>query len=66
MSAPAASAAGKVALVTGGARGIGAAIAEGLRARGARVAILDVDAAALVACPFDRLKIAAGIAGPAA
>jgi len=30
------------------------------------VAILDVDAAALVACPSDRLKIAADIAGPAA
>ena len=66
MSAPAVSAAGKVALVSGGARGIGAAIADGLLAIGARVAILDVDAAALEACPTDRLKIEADIADPAA
>jgi NAD(P)-dependent dehydrogenase (short-subunit alcohol dehydrogenase family) len=64
LSAPAASTAGKVALVTGGARGIGAAIAEGLRASGGRVAILDVDAAALEACPLDVLKIEADIADP--
>ena len=51
MTAASASAAGKVVLVTGGARGIGAAIAEGLLAGGARVAILDLDAAALEACP---------------
>ena len=66
MTAPAVSAAGRVALVTGGARGIGAAIADGLLAAGARVAILDVDAGALAACPLDVLMIEADIADPAA
>ena len=58
-------AAGKVALVTGGARGIGAAIAEGLRAIDAKVAIVDCDAAALAACPLDVLKLEADVARPA-
>ena len=34
---------GKVALVTGGAQGIGAAIADGLRADGAEVVIADLN-----------------------
>ena len=62
MIAPAVSAAGKVALITGGARGIGAAIAEGLVADGLTVAILDLDAGALEACPLDVLKIQANVA----
>ena len=33
----------KVALVTGGARGIGAAIAREMAGQGARVALLDLD-----------------------
>ena len=37
---------GRVALVTGGASGIGAAVAQGLRAGGARVVTFDIDARA--------------------
>jgi NAD(P)-dependent dehydrogenase (short-subunit alcohol dehydrogenase family) len=61
MTTPAVSAAGKVALVTGGARGIGAAIAVGLREVGAKVAVLDVDDAALASCPGDVLTVQADI-----
>lgn len=36
---------GQVAVVTGGAQGIGGAVADGLRAKGARVAVWDMDEA---------------------
>ena len=49
--------AGKLAIVTGGARGIGAGIAQVLAGQGARVAILDLDGAAAE-------KIAAALAVP--
>jgi NAD(P)-dependent dehydrogenase (short-subunit alcohol dehydrogenase family) len=44
---------GKVAIVTGGRRGIGRAIAAGLAAEGARIAILDVVGAEEAAREFD-------------
>jgi len=40
---------GRVALVTGGARGIGLAIAQRLAADGARVALVDLDKSAVEA-----------------
>jgi NAD(P)-dependent dehydrogenase (short-subunit alcohol dehydrogenase family) len=49
--------AGKLAIVTGGARGIGAGIARALAVQGARVAILDLDLA-------EAEKTAAGLPGP--
>jgi NAD(P)-dependent dehydrogenase (short-subunit alcohol dehydrogenase family) len=52
---------GAAALVTGGARGIGAAIAEALAANGARVAVADIDAAG-AAAQADRLPGAIGCA----
>lgn len=44
---------GRVALITGGARGIGLAIARELVGRGARAALVDLDAAALDAAAAD-------------
>jgi NAD(P)-dependent dehydrogenase (short-subunit alcohol dehydrogenase family) len=45
---------GKVAIVTGGAQGIGLAIAEGLAAEGARIVIADLKGAHEAAAGFDR------------
>jgi NAD(P)-dependent dehydrogenase (short-subunit alcohol dehydrogenase family) len=44
---------GKIAVVTGGRRGIGRAIADGLAAEGARIAILDVEPAEDAAAAYD-------------
>lgn len=54
----------RVAMVTGAARGIGAAIAAGLAADGVRVAAFDLDADALAALPDEMLKIAADVSDP--
>lgn len=63
---------GQVAVVTGGARGIGLGIARRLRADGARVAVWDRDPAPATADGFDHLaavdvtdaaSVAAGLAG---
>ncbi len=45
---------GKVAIVTGGAQGIGAAYARGLAAEGAKVAIADIDSGAGVVAEITR------------
>jgi NAD(P)-dependent dehydrogenase (short-subunit alcohol dehydrogenase family) len=56
---------GKIALVTGGAGGLGSATARALAASGARVAIGDVDpAGAAVAAEIDGIFIAADVADP--
>jgi NAD(P)-dependent dehydrogenase (short-subunit alcohol dehydrogenase family) len=47
---------GKVALVTGGSRGLGAAVAERLAAQGANVAISFVNSAEKAAAVVDKLK----------
>ena len=44
---------GKVAVVTGGAQGIGRAIADGLAAEGARIVIADLKAADEAAASYD-------------
>jgi NAD(P)-dependent dehydrogenase (short-subunit alcohol dehydrogenase family) len=57
---PADTLSGRVAVVTGGARGIGAATAGALAARGAAVAILDVDESAAIGAAAD-LATATGV-----
>lgn len=57
MGAPSAVLDGRVALVTGGASGIGAAIAAELMVRGATVAVTDIDDAKLAAAPAALIKL---------
>lgn len=52
---------GKVALVTGGARGIGLAIVQRLQAEGCQVAALDLDTCALASLPEDVLPLTADV-----
>lgn len=57
---------GQLAIVTGGAAGIGRATAERFAAEGARVAVLDIDGegAAAVATAIDGVPIVADVADP--
>lgn len=55
---------GQVALVTGGASGIGAASAARLAAEGARVAVLDVADGSAVAAEFDGLAVTCDVSDP--
>jgi len=57
---------GKVAVVTGGAQGIGRAIAGGLADAGARVVVVDLENAAAAAASFpDGVGLSADVADPA-
>ncbi|MCC7273388.1 MAG: SDR family oxidoreductase [Alphaproteobacteria bacterium] len=57
---------GRIALVTGAARGIGRAIAAGLAARGARVAVMDLEPAAAEAAAAAIGRGAVAVAGDVA